>query len=134
MNTTAMPNGRAKGRKKVLIVEDDRFLRDLAVKKLQLAGYVVVVAVDGNQALQQAAGEHPDLILLDIILPGVDGFEVLRRLKADGQLKHIPVVLLSNLGQKADLERGLSLGATDYLVKAHYTLDEIVDKLKTHLG
>ena len=95
--------------KKVLIVEDDRFLRDLAVKKLQLAGYTVAIAVDGSQVLQQVAKEHPDLILLDIILPGVDGFEVLRRLKTDARLKHIPVVLLSNLGQKSDLERGLSL-------------------------
>jgi len=124
----------AKGSKKILMIEDDKFLRDLAVKKISQAGYQVALAVDGSEALAVAAKVRPALILLDIILPGMDGFEVLRNLKADPRFKDTPVILLSNLGQESDIERGMNLGATEYLVKAHYTLDEIVEKIKKHLG
>ncbi|TSC76668.1 MAG: sensory box histidine kinase/response regulator [Parcubacteria group bacterium Gr01-1014_31] len=120
--------------KKVLMVEDDKFLRDLAVKKITLAGYQVVTASDGNEAIAVAAKETPDIILLDIILPGVDGFEILRTLKSDGKLKKIPVVMLSNLGQESDIERGLGLGAIDYLVKAHFTLEDIIEKIERYIG
>lgn len=118
--------------KKILMVEDDKFLRDLAVKKLTLAGYQVTTAVDGTEALAKASQERPNLILLDIILPGMDGFEVLRNIQANEALKGIPIILLSNLGQESDVERGLSLGAADYLVKAHFTLDEIIEKIKKY--
>lgn len=126
--------GRAGGSKKILMVEDDKLLRDLANKKLRLAGYAVTLASDGTEALTLARREHPHLILLDIILPGVDGFEILRTLKTDPQLKDIPVIMLSNLGQESDIKRGLSLGAADYLVKAHFTLGEIIEKIKTHIN
>lgn len=119
--------------KQVLIVEDDQFLRDLIIKKLKEGGVETLQAVDGEEGLRMAREEKPALILLDLILPGVDGFEVLKQLKADGGTSDIPVIILSNLGQQSDIDRGLSLGAKDYLVKAHFTPGEIVEKVKNML-
>jgi DNA-binding response OmpR family regulator len=116
--------------KKILIVEDDKFLRELISRKLQQQEFSVVEAVDGTEGLQKVKEEKPDLILLDLILPGLDGFEVLTRIKQDPHLSSIPVVILSNLGQKEEVERGLKLGAIDYLVKAHFTPSEIIEKVK----
>ncbi len=114
---------------KILIVEDDDFLRGLIVKKLEKANYQAVVAVDGEEALPVAAQEKPCLILLDLMLPKKDGFEVLSDLKAREDLKNIPVVILTNLGQENDFEKGKRLGADDYFIKAQVNLDEIVDKV-----
>mgnify|MGYP001034159188 CR=1 FL=1 len=116
--------------KKILIVEDDKFLRELISRKLQQQGFSVSEAVDGTEGLQKAKEEKPDLILLDLILPGIDGFEVLTRIKQDPYISSIPVLILSNLGQKEEVERGLKLGAIDYLVKAHFTPSEIIEKVK----
>lgn len=119
--------------KKILIVEDDKFLRELIARKLIKEGYDIVEAVDGEEGVKKVKEATPDLILLDLILPGVDGFEVLSRVKADPNLVTIPVIILSNLGQKDDIEKGLKLGAVDYLIKAHFTPAEIIDKVKTVL-
>jgi len=116
--------------KKILIVEDDKFLRELIVRKLTNESYDVVQAVDGEQGLQKTKEEKPDLILLDLILPGIDGFEVLAQKKEDPFIASIPVIVLSNLGQKEDVDKGLSLGATDYLIKAHFTPGEIIEKVR----
>lgn len=116
--------------KRILIVEDDRFLRELIVKKLSNEAYDVVEAVDGEQGLQKTKESKPDLILLDLILPGIDGFEVLSRKKDDPAIAAIPVIVLSNLGQKEDVEKGLGLGAVDYLIKAHFTPGEIIEKVR----
>jgi len=110
---------------KILIVEDDEFLRSLTAKRLEKEGYVVAVAVDGESAAQ----ERPDLIFLDLLLPGLDGFEVLGKLKANTELKVVPVVVFSNLGQKEDIERAKQLGANEFLVKANFTLDDVVLKI-----
>jgi len=118
---------------KILIVEDDQFLRELCVKKLEKEGFKATAAVDGSEGLKKLAVEAPDLILLDIILPGIDGFDVLKNVKEDPKLKDIPVILLTNLGQKDDVEKGLKLGARDYLIKAHFTPKEIIDKVKSVL-
>jgi len=115
--------------KRILIVEDDRFLRELIVKKLANEGYDALEAVDGEQGLQKTKEEKPDLILLDLILPGIDGFEVLALKKDDASVSGIPVIILSNLGQKEDVEKGLGLGAVDYLIKAHFTPCEIIEKV-----
>jgi len=115
--------------KRILIVEDDRFLRELIVKKLANEGYDALEAVDGEQGLQKTKEEKPDLILLDLILPGIDGFEVLALKKDDASVSGIPVIILSNLGQKEDVEKGLGLGAVDYLIKAHFTPGEIIEKV-----
>jgi DNA-binding response OmpR family regulator len=119
--------------KKILIVEDDKFLRELISRKLQKEGYEIVQAADGEEGEKKIKETKPDLILLDLILPGIDGFEVLSRIKQDPTVAPIPVVILSNLGQKEEIEKGLKLGAVDYLVKAHFTPAEIVEKIKVIL-
>ncbi len=119
--------------KKILIVEDDKFLRELIVRKLTNENYDVIEAVDGEQGLQKTKESKPDLVLLDLILPGIDGFEVLAQKKEDPFIAAIPVIVLSNLGQKEDVDKGLSLGATDYLIKAHFTPGEIIEKVRNIL-
>lgn len=116
--------------KDVLVVEDDQFLRDLIVKKLNEEGLKTLQAIDGEEGLRMTHEKKPAIVLLDLILPGIDGFEVLKQIKADAVLSKIPVVILSNLGQKDDIDRGLKLGAADYLIKAHFTPGEIVQKVK----
>jgi len=119
--------------KTILIIEDDKFLRELITKKLLKEGYETSGAVDGEEGIKKVKEEKPDLVLLDLILPGIDGFEVLSKMKDDPGLSLIPVIILSNLGQKDDVERGLKLGAIDYLIKAHFTPGEIIEKIKTAL-
>ncbi len=119
--------------KTILIVEDDKFLRELIAKKLSSEGYKVSEAIDGEEGVKKIKEEKPDLILLDLILPGVDGFEVLSQTKEDSTLSQIPVIILSNLGQKDDVEKGLKMGAADYLIKAHFTPGEIIEKIRTIL-
>jgi DNA-binding response OmpR family regulator len=119
--------------KTILIVEDDTILRDLISQKLKKADYDIVEAVDGEEGLKKAKEKKPDIILLDLILPGIDGFGVLEQIKKDPTIDKIPVVILSNLGQKEEIEKGMSLGATDFLIKAHFTLSEIVEKIKVIL-
>jgi len=118
--------------KKILIVEDDKFLRDLVLKKLKEEQYDTVYAVDGEEAIGKIKEEKPDLVLLDLILPSLSGFEVLKQLKADPQpeVNAIPVIILSNLGQEDDIKKGLEMGAKDFLIKAHFTLSEIIAKIK----
>ncbi len=118
----------------ILIVEDDKFLRELIAKKLIKEGYEVEEAIDGEDGVRKAKKIMPDLILLDLILPGIDGFEVLKRIKEDEKTASIPVVILSNLGQKDEIEKGLNLGAVDFLIKAHFTPEEIVEKIKLVLA
>lgn len=115
---------------KLLIVEDDKFLRDLAVQKLTQEGFHVLAAIDGEQGAMLAESEIPDIILLDILLPGIDGFEVLRRVRANNRLAKTRVVMLSNFGQREDIEKALKSGAERFFIKANYTLDEIVDEVK----
>src|SRR4030042_1224805 len=116
--------------KKILVIEDDKFLRELICQKLIKEGYQVVEAIDGEEGVKKIKEEKPNLVLLDLILPGIDGFEVLTKAKEDPSLAEIPVIILSNLGQKEDVERGMKLGAVDYLIKAHFTPGEIIDKVK----
>ncbi len=116
---------------KILIIEDDKFLRELISQKLKKEGYEIVEAVDGEEGVKSVEKEKPDLVLLDLILPGIDGFEVLARLSQE--FSDLPVVILSNLGAKDDIDRGLKMGAKDYLIKAHFTPTEIIDKVKSIL-
>lgn len=89
----------------ILVVEDDKFLRELISQKLVKEGYNISQAVDGEEGLKKIKEEKPDLVLLDLILPGIDGFEVLARAKEDPEVIKIPVIILSNLGQKEDVEK-----------------------------
>ncbi|MFA6475846.1 MAG: response regulator [Candidatus Paceibacterota bacterium] len=121
----------ADGKKKIYIVEDDEFLRSLNAKKLEGEGYEVVVAVDGPSAITGIPEAAPDLVFLDLLLPGgKDGFDVLTSIKADEKTKNIPVIVFSNLGQTEDIEKARKLGAIDFLVKANFTLDDVVLKIK----
>ena len=119
--------------KKILIIEDDKFLRELITRKLLNEAYEVSEAVDGEEGIKKIKEEKPDLVLLDLILPGIDGFEVLSQMRKESALSSIPVIILSNLGQKEDVEKGLKMGAVDYLIKAHFTPGEIIDKIKAAL-
>jgi len=120
--------------KKILVIEDDKFLRELISQKLIKENFEVSEAVDGEEGIKKINEEKPDLILLDLILPGIDGFEVLARMRKESTLSSIPVIILSNLGQKDDVEKGLKMGAADYLIKAHFTPGEIIEKIKAVLG
>lgn len=117
---------------KILVIEDDQFLRDLLRTKLEKESFSVSVAIDGPTGLDMIMKEKPQVILLDIILPGIDGFEILRRIRTNSSMDiaRIPIILLTNLGQEADVEKGRSLGADDYLIKSNFTIDEIIDKLR----
>ena len=117
----------------IFIIEDDKFLRELIVRKLNDEGFDVSEAIDGEEGIKGIKEKKPDLILLDLVLPGIDGFEVLSQIKSDSELSSIPVIIISNLGQKEDIEKGMKLGAADYLIKAHFDPNEIVEKIKTTL-
>jgi DNA-binding response OmpR family regulator len=114
----------------VLLVEDDVFLSGIYQKKFEMEGYKVSLADNGEKALLEVKKKKPDIVMLDILLPKLDGFAVLSKLKADPEVKDIPVILLTNLGQKDDVEKGLQMGASDYLIKAHFKPSEVVDKIK----
>lgn len=115
---------------KILIIEDDLFLLGMYATKFELEKLKVFTADEGEKGLRLAEKEIPSIILLDIMLPGMDGFEVLKKLKANDKTKDIPVILLTNLSQKSEVEKGLELGANDYLIKAHFMPSEVVDKIK----
>ncbi|MBU0596568.1 response regulator [Patescibacteria group bacterium] len=114
----------------VLLVEDDTFLANIYKTKFEMEGFKISVSENGESGLADAKKKMPDVILLDILLPKMDGFTVLENLKKDNTTKSIPVILLTNLGQKDDVEKGLKLGAVDYLIKAHFKPSETVEKVR----
>jgi len=115
---------------KILLVEDDTFLLGMYATKFELDGFKVITAEDGEKAVRSALKELPDVILLDIILPKLNGFEVLKQLKQEPTTAKIPIILLTNLSQKDEIEQGLKIGAVDYLIKAHFMPSEVVEKIK----
>lgn len=117
----------------VLIVEDDSFLANIYKTKFDMEGFKVSTAENGEAGLNDAIKKKPDIILLDILLPKMDGFAVLEKLQADPEVKSIPVILLTNLGQKDDVQKGLEMGAKDYLIKAHFKPSEVVAKVRSIL-
>ncbi len=120
--------------KKILFVEDESALQKTFGDIISQKGYEMVSALDGEIGLRLAKSEKPDLVLLDLILPKLNGFEVLKRLKEDQETKDIPVIVLTNLEGIGDIEKAIELGATTYLVKANYTLEELMGKIKKALG
>ena len=119
---------------KILLAEDDTFLLNMYAEKFRNENFVVFVADNGAKALKLAAAEQPDIILLDVLLPQFSGFAVLEALKKDPATKNIPVILLTNLSQKDDINKGLALGAADFLIKAHFMPNEVVSKVRTLLA
>lgn len=116
--------------KTILLIEDDPFLIDIYSTKLKESGFSVEVAKDGEIALKKLEEKKPDLVVLDIVLPEIDGWEILRRIKSTPALKNLKVVILSNLGQKEEVKKGIDLGSIKYLIKAHYTPSEVVKEIK----
>jgi DNA-binding response OmpR family regulator len=119
--------------KKILLVEDDQMLREMYQTKFKNDGYEVVTADNGEDGWQKAQSEAPSIIMLDIILPMLDGFSVLEKLKANEKTKAIPVVMLTNLGTDEDRAKGEQLGALDYLVKANMTPEQVLNTIKKYL-
>ncbi len=126
----APPAAQDNSNTKVLLIEDDRFLRELIAQKLEREKFQVMQAVDGEEGLRKLGEQKPNIVLLDLILPGLNGFDVLKKIKEAPENASMPVVILSNLGQREDVERGLSLGASDFLIKAHFTPQEIIIKIQ----
>ena len=120
--------------KKILVAEDDKFLVSAYKLKLTKAGFEVEVARDGQEATEKLHEFIPDLILLDLIMPIKDGFAVLAEIKSDDKWKKIPVIITSNLDQKTDINRGLELGAKDYMVKSDMTLDALISRINSFIG
>lgn len=120
-------------KKDILVAEDDQFLVKIYKAKLTKEGFDVRIALDGDEAMAEIKKKIPDIMLLDLIMPKKDGFEVLEEMKKDGTLKKIPVIILSNLGQEVDVHRGLELGAKDYLVKANTSLVQVINRIKSYL-
>lgn len=121
-------------KKKVMVVEDDEHIAKVYAIKLGKEGIDVSIASDGEEAIIKIATEKPDLIILDLMLPKVDGFGVLEEIKKSPELGMIPVVVVSNLWEEKDQYRALALGANEYLVKVDYPIQEIVDKVKGYLA
>ena len=119
--------------KNILIIEDDDFFRELIRKKLLSEDFDVIEAVDGEKGIEVMLNKRPDLVLLDLLLPNMDGFEVLSKVKLDASISSTPIIILSNLGQQEDIERGLKLGASDYLIKSQFDIDQVVDKIRNIL-
>ena len=122
-----------KNKKKILLVEDDAMISSIYKAKFEADGFEVLVAVDGINGLELAKKEKPTIIILDVILPGLDGFSVLEEIKKDKALKTIPVIVLTNLGTEDDRKKGQEMGALDYLVKASLTPGQISEKIKQAL-
>lgn len=121
--------------KSIVLVEDDTFISGMYQTKLASLGFSVEVKEDGEAAWERLSQDPlPDLVLLDIVLPKKDGFEILEGLRKEDRTKNLPIILLTNLGQKPDVERGIKLGADDYIIKAHFTPSEVVDKIKKVLA
>ncbi len=118
----------------VLLVEDDTFLANIYKTKFEMEKFKITAVENGEAGLLEAKKKKPDIILLDVLLPKMDGFTVLEKLKADPETKDIPVIMLTNLGQKDDVDKGFELGAVDYLIKAHFKPSETVEKVQKVLG
>jgi len=127
-----MDNGNKKT--KVLIIDDDPYISEMYLLKFKEAGFDVETGADGKEAIEKTTSWTPDVLLLDIVMPVYDGFDVLRRLGEAGILSKVKVVLLTNLGQREDIERGMKLGAVEYIVKAHFTPSEVVEKVNQLLS
>jgi len=120
--------------KKILFIEDEESLQKTITDTLSKEGFEIVSALDGENGLRLAKEEQPDLILLDLRLPEMGGIEVLEKLKKDADTKDIPVIILTNVEEMREIQRAIDLGATTYLVKINYKLEEVVEKVKKALG
>ena len=119
--------------KKILIIEDEEILLDLIQKRLTQEGYKIYIARNGEEGLEKIKEEKPDLILLDIVMPKMGGFEVMERINKDKEFKDIPIIIISNSGQPVELSRAKELGIKDWLIKTDFDPSEVVSKVKKQL-
>ncbi|MDP2668729.1 MAG: response regulator transcription factor [bacterium] len=119
---------------KVLIVDDDEFLLEMYAMKFTEFGFQVDTAENGEEAVKKAKADPPDVILMDVVMPKMDGFDLLRNLKKENAAPDAVTLVLTNLGQKDDVEKGMKLGATDYIIKAHFTPSEVVKRVESLLA
>lgn len=117
-------------KKQILLVEDEQFLSTLLKNRLEKDGFEVTLARDGEEAVNLLKTVKPSLVLLDLILPKMSGFDVLEAINSDPQLHKAPVMIISNLGQESDIERGKELGAVDYFIKAKISIDDLIKEVK----
>ena len=116
---------------KILIIEDDAFLQGLEVSKLKKENYEIITASTGEEAMQKINEPDIALVLLDLVLPNFDGFEILKKIRETESIKATPVIVFSNLSEDADVKKAEALGATEYMVKSNFTLDELVEKVQS---
>lgn len=121
------------GGKNILVVEDDQHIAKIYETKFSKEGYNTILAVNGEDAIQKATAQKPDLIMLDLMVPKKDGFVVLEEIKKVPNLASVPVIVISNLGQASDKDRALALGANEYMIKVEYSMQEVVDMAKKYL-
>ncbi|MDO8523499.1 MAG: response regulator [bacterium] len=119
---------------KVLIVDDDEFLLEMYAMKFVESGYEVDTAKNGEDAVKKAKTNSPDVILMDVVMPKMDGFDLLRNLKKENAAPNAITLVLTNLGQKEDVDKGMKSGATDYIIKAHFTPSEVVKRVESLLA
>ena len=120
--------------KKILLIEDEEIMIGLLQKKLTKEGYEVSIARDGEEGLNLMKEANPDLVLLDIVMPKMGGFEVMEEMEKGPELKKIPVIVISNSGQPVELDRAKRLGAKDWLIKTEFDPKEVLDKVKKQIG
>ena len=127
-------NQESEDKKTIMIAEDDAFIGDIYEVKLKDAGYNVILANNGREAIEKLeSGVRPNILLLDIVMPYMDGFDVLEAINNNEEWKKIPVVLLTNLSQKEDVDKGINLGAKDFLIKSHFTPTEVLSKVEKYM-
>ncbi|OGY23861.1 MAG: hypothetical protein A2Y57_01070 [Candidatus Woykebacteria bacterium RBG_13_40_7b] len=120
-------------KQKILIIEDDFFIRELYEREFRNSGYAVFIASDGAEGLLKIEEEMPDIVLLDLMLPKLNGLDLLKTVKEKEELKKVPIVILTNVGQEPAIKRGFELGAAGYMVKSAYTPQQVVNEVKTYL-
>lgn len=120
--------------KKIIIIEDEKILGEIIFKKLVSEGYQVSLAYDGEDGIKMVREQVPDLVLLDLVMPKKNGLEVLEDMKSDNKLKSIPVVVISNSGQQTEIEKVVELGVRDYIIKAQFSPDDVLEKVKKYLN
>ncbi|MFA5106777.1 MAG: response regulator [Patescibacteria group bacterium] len=130
---TAKKESPSRGKRKILLVEDDTFISGMYIAKLALENFDVLLATDGEMGLEYARKQKPDLILLDLMLPKLDGYGVLKALKKSPALAKIPVILLTNLNQQESIDKARKYQIEDYLIKAHFMPSEVIEKVKVVL-
>ncbi len=118
----------------ILIIEDDAYISDMYKIKMEAEGFEVDVATDGEIGSNSILKKKPDLVLLDIVMPKMDGFGVLQKIRKNPDFKDMPIIMLTNLGQRESVKKGLMLGADGYIIKAHFTPSEVVEKVKEFLN